>query len=78
MAEIIESNIDQARSACEKAAGTLKSYGEAANTALAKQQAFTRELSNRVLENTSANIGAALDVAQQLTQSRSVQEMMKI
>jgi hypothetical protein len=76
--EMVAANIEQARSAYEKAAENIKSYGEAANTALTKQQAVTRELNNRMLENTNANIAASLDVAQKLARSRSVQDILKI
>jgi hypothetical protein len=78
VAEMVQANLDQMRSAYEKAAENMKAVGEAATTALTKQQALTHELGNRVIENTNANIAATFDVAQQLARSRSVQDMLKI
>ena len=63
---MVQANLDQVRSAYEKAAENMKAVGEAATTALTKQQALTHELGNRVIENTNANIAATFDVAQQL------------
>ena len=46
--------------------------------AFTAQQALASELSNRMLENVNENVGSALDVAQKLASSRSVQDMVKI
>ena len=73
----VQANLGQVRSAYEKAAENMKAVGEAATTALTKQQALTHELGNRVIENTNANIAATFDVAEQLARSRSVQDMLK-
>ena len=78
VAEMVQANLGQVRSAYEKAAENMKAVGEAATTALTKQQALTHELGNRVIENTNANIAATFDVAEQLARSRSVQDMLKI
>ncbi len=78
MTEMIQGNVDQAISAYEKAAENMKSCGEAANAMIGKQQALTREIGERVLHNTTANIEASVDVAKKLAASRSIQEAMKI
>lgn len=52
--ELMQANVDRAIGAYEKATETMKSYGEAANTALEHQQALTRELGSRIFDNTSA------------------------
>ena len=78
VAEMAEANLEQARLIYAKAAENIKSYGEVADTALSKQQALARGFSNRMLENANENVGAALDLAQKLARSRSVQDMIKI
>ena len=78
VAEMAEANLEQARLIYAKAAENIKSYGEVADTALSKQQALARGFSNRMLENVNENVGAALDLAQKLARSRSVQDMIKI
>ena len=78
VAEMAEANLEQARLIYAKAAENIKSYGEVADTALSKQQALARGFSNRMLENVNENVGAALDLAQEIARSRSVQDMIKI
>jgi hypothetical protein len=78
VAEMVEANLEQARAIYEKVAENVKSYGEAANIVVGKQQALAREFNNRLLENVNENLGAALDVAQKLARARSIQDMLKI
>lgn len=78
MTELIQANLSQAISAYETAAENMKSYGEATNAVIGKQQALTRQIGERILHNTSANFDASVDVAKKLAASRSVQEAMKI
>lgn len=78
MTEMIQGNLNQAISAYEKAAENMKSCGEAANAVIGKQQALTREIGERVLHNTTANIEASVDAAKKLAASRSIQEAMKL
>lgn len=78
MTELMQANVDRAIAAFEKTTETIKSYGEAANTALENQQALTRELGARIFDNTHANLSAVLGLAKKLAGARSIQEAISI
>lgn len=78
VAEIVADNLNKARSAYETAIESWKSYGEQVATLAHEQQAAAQDLNKRAIANATANVTAAIEAAQALTKTRSMQDAYKI
>jgi hypothetical protein len=78
VAELVADNLNKARSAYETAIEGWKNYGEQVATLAQHQQAAAQDLNNRAISNATTNVTAALEAAQALAKTKSMQDAFKI